>query len=260
MHPLSIELAEAFERDFWSADREITWLAVEEERQLYLSSNTLLIGRIDARGITSDSEPFFGEWKSLNPNRARYMNEVKMQWRTSPQALTYGVLCEKLANRFCVRWVIKSSPPRTDFEWYTYTQAELDHWKRQVLQIAGEIRNYRAAGIVPWRTNFTNCFRYGVKYACPFFADGCSKLDFSRVHGDNRIPHLDFEREYRQLHPDEDSSLVVLDATRISDYLLCPESYRKKWEGLGYQETNEALTVGGDFHDQVAERLGKLIK
>src|SRR3954464_8125248 len=139
MAPTAEQLAQSFANDFWSANQEITWLAVEEERQMWLDEQTMLVGRIDARGRTPDGELFFAEWKTASASKARRMEEEKIKWRTDPQALTYGVLVPE-TKRFTVRWMLKTPKPQTDFEWYTYTQAEVDSWRKQLLGVAAEIR------------------------------------------------------------------------------------------------------------------------
>lgn len=255
MHPLSEQLAQQYISDFWSANHDITWLAVEEERQLQLDENTLLVGRVDARGRTPDGDLFFGEWKTASASKARRMADEKVKWRTDPQALTYGVLLGPETQRFTVRWALKTPKPQTDFEWYSYTLQEVEHWRRQLLGIAGEIRDWRSIQTEAWRTNRGNCYRYGVNYACPFI-EGCHALDFHRVYGNPRVPHLEFERKLDKSNND----LVVLDASRVGDYLECPEAYRKKWEGRGFSETSEALIIGTDFHSLVATHLRSLIK
>ena len=184
MEPLSQQLADAFKAHFFSADREITWLAAEEERSLWLTPNTCLVGRVDARGLTSEGKSFFGEWKTISNYRARYMDEEKAKWRTDPQALTYGVLVPE-THLFTVRWAIKpNAKAKTpvfacDFEWYTYNDAEIAHWRQQLVEIADEIRSWRSfREFGPWRTNFGACFRYGMMYACPFY-DKCAHQKWS---------------------------------------------------------------------------------
>ena len=266
MHALATNLADVFTRNFASADREITWVAAEEERSLLIAPNTLLVGRIDARGITSDGRPFFGEWKTLSNYKGRYIAEEKLKWRTDPQALTYGVLVPE-THLFTVRWAIKpyekaKSPVVTcDFEWYTYTDAEVDHWRSQLIQMAEEIRNLRK-GPIPWRTNFGSCYRFGVRYACPF-VDVCNAQAWSRSLGRPRVPHLVIEQKIitnaKKSLDKPPTDLVVLDASRVSNYLDCPEQYRRKWEGEGYQEESEALTVGTDFHSAIASHIRSLM-
>lgn len=254
MHPQAEALAQAFISDFWAANHDITWLAVEQEKQLWLSPNTVLVGRVDAEGLTGDGDPFFGEWKSASAGKARRMAEEKAKWRRDPQALTYGVLLGE-TRRFLVRWAIKTPRPTTDFEWYSYSEAEVDHWRSQLIDIASEIRESRIRRREPWRTNFGNCYRYGVAYACPFI-DSCP--DGPSFNGSPRVPHLKIEREMKAGALPSD--LIILDASRVGDYLGCPEEYRRKWEDSGYSETSEALTIGSDFHSLVAAHLRTLIK
>ena len=261
MHPLAEALASQFIGDFWAANHEIEWLAVEEERHLWLDTDTVLVGRVDARGRTSDGDLFFGEWKSAGASKARRMAEVKATWRRDPQALTYGVLLGGETRRFTVRWALKTPRPTTDFEWYTYTHDEIIHWRVQLMEIADEIRAWRAAQNVTWRTNFGNCYRYGIKYACPFVAE----CPFTETPGSPRIPHLQEEANIKANWKLDNAfslsdELVVLDASRVGDYLACPESYRRKWEGAGFQEQNENLTIGSDMHTLIASHLRSLIK
>jgi len=261
MHPLAEQLANQWITDFWSANHEIEWKATEQELRLDLSPNTILVGKCDALGYSS-GELFFGEWKTLSAGRARRMAEVKSQWTRGPQALTYGLLLGSQTRRFTVRWAIKTPKPTTDFEWYRYDQAELDHWRTQVLDIADEIRRRRAAGVVPWRTNFQNCYKYGAQYACRF-VDTCPTQPLVQV-GEPRVPHLDIEAT-GPLRPEGLSDdVVVLDATRLNEYLECSEKYRRAYEmhggGQGSQDQSEALIVGKDFHDLIANHINGLIK
>lgn len=259
-HALAQQLADTFISHFWSADREITWLAAEQERFIHLTPNTILVGRVDARGLTGDGLPFFGEWKTLSAYKGRYIEDEKLKWRSDPQALTYGVLVPE-TSRFTVRWAIKpdgKKGPRCDFEWYTYTEAEVSHWRSQLIDIADEIRAWRTRSS-PWRTNFGNCFQYGLKYPCPF-VDKCHHQRWSESMDKPRTPHLAIERtgeglDKATLPPDT----VVIDASRVGDYLECPEKYRRKWEGEGFQEESEALTIGTDFHGIIATHVRSLI-
>lgn len=262
MHPVATTCASTFIRDFWSADQAIKWTHSEEERQLWLTPNTLLVGRVDARGINADEHPFFGEWKTLSNHRARYIDDEKYKWRTDPQALTYGVLVPE-TRIFTVRWAIKPSdngkyPAATDYEWYTYTDQEVEHWRSQLIQIADDMRRSRA-GTAPWRTNFGNCFRYGRKYACPFF-EKCSQQKWAESMEKPRTPHLEFERNLKNELDKYPPDLVVLDASRVGDYLECPEKYRRTWEGEGYQDSSDALEIGKDFHSLISTHITKLIR
>lgn len=265
MHPQSEHLASKWIGDFFAANQDITWLAVEEEKQLWLDSQTLLIGKVDARGLTSDGEPFFGEWKTKNGYWAKRAEEVKQTWRMNPQALTYAVLNADLANRFTVRWTFKTEPPQTAFEWYTYSPAEIAHWRSQLLHIAGQIRVWRhLAGEGPWLTNYLACDRFGVKYRCPHFNNGCGILDFVTPTGPPREPHTALEARLSSsatnpLIPNG-PAVVVLSSSRVGDYLACPEKYRRNWEGVGYHDESEALEIGRGFHETVAAHLSTLIR
>jgi hypothetical protein len=262
MNPVAEELAATWKRDFWAANHEITWTAIEEERYLWLDRDTLLVGKVDAQGLTSDGDKFFGEWKTKSGFYAgKRMAEVKTTWRTAPQALTYGVLVPN-TRRFTVRWALKSSPPQTDFEWYSYTDAEIAHWTRQLIDIADDIRFYhnriKHAGR-EWRTNRGDCYRYGVKYACPFL-NSCHALDFNASMGSPRQPHTELEKQIRAgTFPGMTPTTVVISSSRVGDYLSCPERYRRAWEGEGFHEENENLEIGSDFHQLVGEHLTSLI-
>jgi hypothetical protein len=266
IHPQSLALAEAFISNFYAADDSIEWIATEREVQLWLAPNTLLVGRMDALGRDEGKNLFFGEWKTASAYTAKKMGEVKAAWRFDPQSLTYGVLgtaVDPSLRRFTVRWAIKTNPPICDFEWYTYADAEIEWWRSQVLEIADTIRaNRKKVSIYPnWQVNPAECLKYGAKYVCPHYHEGCSKLDFNRIPDGfaNRISHLELEREWQKKISNFsaktlDSSmgeLVVLDATRIDTWLGCQEKYRKGYEqsGWGIQgEPTEALTIGSDFH------------
>jgi hypothetical protein len=247
-------LAKAWITDFYAANHTISWTAIEREVAVKIDDKTLLVGRVDAEGMTEDGEPFFGEWKTASASKARRMADEKAKWRRDPQALTYGVLLGDQTRRFTVRWALKTNPPQTDFEWYVYSDDELIHWGGQLREIARQIRSARHRGTQPWFTNVGNCYRHGVAYACPFVWT-CPTQPNMQI-GDARTPHLEIERTLDKSDPE----LVVLDASRVSDYLGCPEAYRRKWEGLGYSETSEALTIGSDFHALVAAHLKTLMK
>lgn len=230
---------------------------------LWLTPNTLLLGRVDARGRTGDGHEFFGEWKSLSNYKGRYIDDEKLKWRTDPQALTYGVLLSGECSRFTVRWAIKPDdkgkhPPTCAFEWYSYTPTEVEHWRTQLIEIADEIRQWRLSPRRPWRTNFSNCYRYGIRYACPF-VDDCNNQAWVRTITP-RVPHLEIERKIKNELDKYPPDLVILDASRVDDYLACPQAYRRKWEGDGYSEESEALTVGKDFHAAIAAHITRLIQ
>lgn len=268
MHPLSEALASRFISDFWAADHEVRWTAIEQERAIKLDDHTILMGRIDGQGISGD-EPFFAEFKTLSSwkagrNNSR-MGEVKASWRMDPQALTYGVLLPDV-HRFTVRWAIKGEQPTTDFEWYRYSVEETDFWREELKRIATDIRRRRGGTMlpptIPWRTNLKSCLRYGIKYTCPFYHGGCTKLDFTTppAVGQPRVSHLALERELVEAGATVDPMLVVLDATRVGTWLECEEKYRRQYEGGGWTEEGESLTIGSDFHALVGAHLTNIMK
>jgi hypothetical protein len=264
-HPQAEALAAAFISHFWSANREIKWTAVEEEASLWLAPDVVLVGRVDARGVTPDGRAFFADWKTASSGKLRFKDATKSQWRMSPQALTYGVLSPGVHD-FTVRWAFKTEPPACDHEWYTFTDAETAWWRSELLGFAEEIRTLRNPENRPtmrvnWPTNLNNCTKYGERYRCPFRDRGCWALDFGHVP-DGMHPressHLAIENTLRA----EKGDIVVLDASRVSDFISCRELYRKLWErspnpgqGWGLQEESEALTVGTDFHDIIHQHI-----
>src|ERR1022692_1428599 len=119
---------------------------------------------------------FFGEWKTSSP---RDKNSWKQTWRLNPQSLTYGVLAAASYQdcaRFTVRKAFKTATPTYDHAWYSYSPAELEHWRQELVGIANEMREYLKDGVEPWPTNYSHCFQYGLDYACPFFEPACSKM------------------------------------------------------------------------------------
>lgn len=210
-------LVEGWIGHFWAADHTITWLEVEVPLYKWLTPNTLLVGVSDARGRTEDGNDFFGEWKTANPRERETWKQV---WRMNPQSLTYGVLWrarQPNLELFTVRKAFKptsatgkNSHPSYDFEWFRYSQAELDHWEQEVVRIADEIRAYRLRsrpfspiasnfrGMMvsdvrkqeaheqvmsgSWPTNYLDCFKYGIKYPCPFM-EGCHAGNWSAQPG-----------------------------------------------------------------------------
>lgn len=269
-HPLAESLANAFIAHFWAANHEIKWTAVEEEASLWLAPDVVLVGRVDARGVTPDGRPFFADWKTASAGKLRYKDTTKSQWRMSPQALTYGVLSPGVHD-FTVRWAFKTDPPACDHEWYTFTDAETAWWREELLNIAKEIRHLRLAaarnfeyrvGVTNWPTNLNNCTKYGERYRCPFRDQGCWALNFGHVP-DGMTPressHLAIENALKGDHGD---AIIVLDASRVSDFISCRELYRKLWErspnpghGWGLTEENENLVIGTDFHDIIHQHI-----
>lgn len=275
------KLATAYIAHFWAANHEIRWLAIEQELMLWLTPNTLLVGKVDAIGLTPDERPFFLENKTASKYKKAKIEQEKATWRMRPQSLTYGVLLgsQTTANlkgirSFTTRWAFKTEPPSCDFAWYTYDEPELQWWLVQLLYIADQIRQDRKRE-GNWNTNLNYCTKYGEKYACPFRDVACHQLNFSAVP-DRMKPrtesHLEIENRIRAVQggaidmkpeggyhivyvpPD----LVVLDATRVNDWINCNEYYRRVWEGQGLREESEALEIGGDFHNLIGAHLSTI--
>lgn len=261
-HPQAEALAQAFIDNFWAADHSIRWIRTEFEASTMLDEHTMLVGRVDAIGISEMGKRFFGEWKTASAWQAKNMPQVKATWRFKPQALTYGVLLDTVypgIRDFTTRWAIKTNPVTTDFEWYTYSTEELEWWRSEVIGIAGSIRFERERnGPENWPVNPDRCFRYGEKYVCPFFYPCCSKLKFEDKPSNSivRISHLETERNLVS----DDKELVVLDATRIETWINCREKYRREYEENIVGDPSEALLIGQEFHDRYGKHLDTLIK
>ena len=272
------DIASAWVSHFWSADHELKWIAAEVEHSLWLTPNTLLAGRIDALG-ENDNGTFFGEWKTANP---REKNTWKQIWRMNPQSLTYGVLANdwfvinqgRDCSQFTVRKAFKSTPPTFDHAWYSYSPAELNDWKFELIRIANEIRDYQMEGLPEghWPTNWTRCFQYGPNYACPHFEAGCSKMVWEiDPAAPKREPHLEIERRLNATEkydygdglqnavtvwtaPERNiEGLVVLDATRVKEWLGCREKFRRAYVENVAEPMTEALQLGIDFHEEMSQ-------
>jgi hypothetical protein len=255
------ELVSGWSSHFASADRELTWLDVEREHSMWLAPRVLLVGIVDAIGRTGDGDLFFGEWKTASGFDRKTW---KQTWRLNVQSLTYGVLVRDLypeCHRFTVRKAFKR-PVSFDHAWFDYADAELDHWKATLLEVAGEIHAYDDAvihqerdGKRPWPTNFDACFRYGPAYACPFFEGGCSQQQFDYVPAGavKRESHLATERDLLS-KPLDSEGVIVLDATRVRTWFDCRERFRKQYVENVVEVAGEALLLGSEFHKQLAER------
>jgi hypothetical protein len=221
------KLVEGYVEYFYKANQEIEWTDSEREIIHWLNPNTVIIGKIDRIGITA-GERFFLDDKTQNPPPKYKREEWKAVWGLNPQSLTYGVLVESLypgTRRFCIRKSFKSNPPSFDYAWFSYSTGELTMWTNQLLSYADDIRR-RRQGPAPWSPNFTNCFRYLV----------------------TKQPHLDCEEEIESLRQ-RNPELVILGATRVDDYMTCPEKYRRIWEEGVTDPESDALVTGKDFHD-----------
>jgi hypothetical protein len=242
-------LVEGYIQHFYKADQAIEWTDSEREIIHWLNPDTVLIGKVDRIGIT-DEQRFFLDDKTQNPPPKYKREEWKAIWGMNPQSLTYGVLVDSIypgTRRFCIRKSFKSIPPSYDFAWFAYSTSELQMWRSELQNIADEIRS-RREGPAPWMPNFLNCFRYGVKYACPFYANSCSKLDWNNTEGlVAKEPHLDCEQEMED-KVRQNPNLVILGATRVEDYMSCPEKHRRIWEEGVTAPEADAQATGKDFH------------
>jgi PD-(D/E)XK nuclease superfamily len=272
MPPTIDSLVNGWAAHFQSADADIRWLRSEVEAHLWLTPNTLLMGRVDAFGLDANGGLFFGEWKTSSP---RDRKTWKQTWRLNPQSLTYGVLATTIypdCSRFMVRKAFKSDPPSYDHAWYAYTSAELDMWRTELIRIADEIRGYGQS--TRWPLNLSACHQFGAAYVCPFFEPACSKLDWAGKPADAlvRISHLDLERELMSAAsaptpprerlnggcPGEKegppADIVVLDATRVKTWLSCRERFRREYiDNVATPRVEgSALDIGIAFHELLA--------
>jgi hypothetical protein len=145
----------------------------------------------------------------------------------------------------------------------------LTHWRQQLIKIADEIRG---GGPGPWETNWTRCFQYGPNYACPHFENGCSKMVWEiDPAGAKREPHLEIERSFKRREeaiaesPDYKAlalpeRTVVLDATRVKEWLGCREKFRREYVHNVATPMTEALQLGIDFHDEMGNYYQGLVK
>lgn len=256
-------LVNGWKSHFWAADREVTWLRSELEHSLWLQAHTLLVGRIDAIGRTRAGELFFGEWKTSSPRDKKSWKET---WRLNPQSLTYGVLAESLypdCHTFTVRKAFKEAVPTFDHAWFHYSKEELAMWRTQLCQLANEIRAYREMEMKPWPLNLKYCHQFGLSYVCPFFKEGCNRLnwDAEPVGTAPRVSHLETERRLNE--SDEKAfnreELVVLDATRVATWLGCRERFRREYVVNIVGTETEALRLGSDFHEAMAAYYDSLV-
>jgi PD-(D/E)XK nuclease superfamily len=247
------DVVAAWIRHFWAADRALTWTHSERERAVSLATGLTLCGRIDADGKQDAGNTFFGEWKTSNP---RNRNGWKEKWRLHPQSLTYGLLMRELdptMRRFTIRMAFKSNPPTFDHEWFEYSDGELDMWRDEVIRIAGEIAVLHMTNLEHWPLNPLSCYKWGPSYPCERLAN-CSKQRWSSP-GANvvaRVPHLDIEQQASANGP------LLLDATRITAYLECPEAYRAQYVRNEVEPPGEALSFGTQFHALLAAYYEKL--
>jgi hypothetical protein len=246
------ELVSGWRVHFSAADREIRWLDAEVKAFRWLSPRVLVVGVVDALGINAQGKKFFGEWKTASPRDEKTWKEV---WRKNPQSLTYGVLLGDEYSTFVVRKAFKKAVPTYDHKWYSYSQGELEHWKRELLGIAREMRLYNEK---PWPTNFGDCFRYGPNYVCPFFEHGCGKENWDYVPLGSLVKQ---EQDWvAQEAAGGEGDVVVLSPTRVETWLRCRERFRKQYIERIETPATEALTLGKDFHAMLAEHYKELIE
>jgi hypothetical protein len=252
-------LVAGWKRHFAAADAAITWRGASERLEMELAPGVHLVGELDAWGDDANGELFFGEWKSANPREKKTWKQV---WRMNPQSLSYGVLAAARwpgTRRFTVRKAFKEQVPTYDHCWYRYSDAELEHWRNQLIEIAGDIR--RLNGQVPWQTNWNRCFKFGVNYACAYFECACNKLDWaatpagSTLGGDPSWSATQQRAAIREKEPDA----IVLSPTMVSDWLDCEELFRRNHVELVTPAKNESLVLGGEFHQALGEYYTSLI-
>jgi hypothetical protein len=261
VNPTVDDVVAGWIRHFYAADQAMEWRHAERELSTELAPGVILAGRMDADGVSSN-EGFFGEWKSSNP---RNRNGWREKWRFHPQTLTYGLLMRELAiangeppmRRFTIRMAFKGNPPTYDHEWFEYSDGELDTWRGEVLRIASAIRAYEASGAEHWALNPSNCHRWGPNYPCPFLHNCTHQTwDTPSTKCVPRVPHLQLERDLVGL-----DAPLILDATRIDEYLGCPESFRRQYIRPNEVEPpSEALTFGQEFHQLLGEYYDRRAK
>jgi hypothetical protein len=251
-----------WKRHFASADATITWGGASERLEMELATGVHLVGEVDAWGTDANRELFFGEWKTANPREKKTWKQV---WRMNPQTLSYGLLVTSrwpTMRRFTVRKAFKEQLPTFDHAWFRYSDAELEHWHRQLLGIAGSIAAYQVnPWLKPWQTNWNRCFKYGVNYACPYFECACNKLDWAArpagatLGGDPTWSATSQRAAILQRNP----SAIVLSPTMISDWLDCEELFRRNHIELVTPPKNESLALGGEFHGIVGKYYQGLV-
>jgi len=259
--PTVDETVDGWIRHFASADRDLRWEAAEEELSMPLLPGVIVAGRIDARGIipdTTDGHHFFGEWKTASKFSKSGWRE---KWRFSPQSLTYGLLLREThpeVDRFTIRVAFKSDPPTFDHEWFSYSPVEIATWRSEVERIATEIIGLRSmVKMEYWSLNPLNCYKYGPKYACPY-VHACTHAEWSvRQPGAPAVytPHLQVMRDALA----QPTPPLVLDATAITQYLECPEAFRRRYIRGEEELPSEALQFGSAFHTHLDSYYRQLI-
>jgi hypothetical protein len=250
------QVVEGWIRHFRSADMAMSFVSAEREVSVPLSDGVVLAGRLDAEGAD-----YFCDWKSLNPRRRSGWREA---WRFHPQSLTYGLLRRELGHpgrRFTIRCAFKSDPPSYDHEWFEYSDKELDTWRSEVLRIAYQMGETES--VPHWALNPLSCYRWGPNYPCPF-VHSCTHAEWDvPVTGlVRRVPHLVIEQQAQTAlaeRPECADTSLILDATRITRYLECPERYRREYIRQEVEPPGEALLFGNSFHSYLNEYYRSLI-
>jgi hypothetical protein len=187
----------------------------------------------------------------------------------NPQSLCYGVLARAKwpgMERFTVRKAFKEAYPTYDHAWFKYSDAELAHWKGQLIQAGQEIAAYKGNevdgdGPIPWPTNFKHCYRYGQSYSCPFIT-ACHAQSWrvqpagSTVGGDPTWSATGQRESIERKQP----GAIVLSATTMETWLECRERYRRTYVELVTPPKNDALKLGGEFHNELATYYSSLVK
>lgn len=249
-------LVRGWKQHFASADACIGWGGASERLELELAPGVWLAGELDAWGRDAQGELFFGEWKTANPREKKTWKQV---WRMNPQSLSYGVLAAARwpeMRKFTVRKAFKEQVPTYDHAWYKYSEPELQHWRDRLLTFADEIAVVRQG-----ETNWGRCFRYGTKYACPFFDVACNRLQFEAMSagwglGGDPLWSFVGQRAAIQLR---EPGAIVLSPTTVADWLDCHEMYRRKYVELVTPPANDALVLGREFHDELAQHYAAMV-
>jgi hypothetical protein len=256
-------LVRGWKSHFASADSSIEWLHSELDLSAELAPSIWLVGTLDAVGRNGAGELFFGEWKTANPREKKTWKQV---WRMNPQSLSYGVLAAQRwpeMQRFTVRKAFKDFT--YDHAWFKYEQAELEHWKQQLILAAQQIEYWRDPingwWEKPWDTNFSRCYKYGTSYACPF-VPACHTQQWGIVPAGSTSggdPTWAMTGQRAAILA-RDPAAIVLSPTTVADWLDCREMYRRKYVELVTPPKSEALTLGGDFHRELGSYYKGMVK
>lgn len=253
-------LVAGWKRHFAAADQTIRWGGASERLELELAPGIWLAGELDAWGTNSAGELFFGEWKTANPREKKTWKQV---WRMNPQSLSYGVLAAARwpgMQRFTVRKAFKEQVPTYDHAWFRYELPELDHWRGELIRVAQEIQGYQDSNaleetVPPWPTNFSRCFRYGVKYVCPFFDVSCNRQQWQAISA----AWTTVISPQRTAIMTREPNAIVLSPTSVQDWLDCRELYRRKYVEHIMPPKNDAIQLGGQFHDELSKYYAAMV-